>query len=256
VIASRARWLASLILLTAGCDKKSKPAAPKVAASAAKKPVAPIPAPAPVTVPDSIAIVPLLDGVFFPGGHQTLRIGRARSLAAIRQARDHGEYVGILTQRETKTEVPSGDDLYQVGTIATVGEMKSEKEGAFSVTFEGLTRFEVKEWIQADPYLMAEVRQLEQVPLTGDEAEDVGEDLARLKKSLRASLARPGVAPDDIAWVDGLEDPGMAADLAIANSGMPIPRRQQLLGVVSVRARLTEAINAFGPPRLRTRTPR
>ncbi|MFN3785692.1 MAG: LON peptidase substrate-binding domain-containing protein, partial [Thiothrix sp.] len=69
---------------------------------------------------DLLMLIPMRDLVLFPGMIIPITIGREQSLAAAQEAVNHGRKIGLILQRHPETETPSGDDLYSIGTRATI----------------------------------------------------------------------------------------------------------------------------------------
>src|SRR5690606_30910802 len=69
---------------------------------------------------DAIVIVPVRGMVLFPGMILPVTIGREMSIAAAQAAVKAERPIGLLLQKDPKVDLPTPEDLYQVGTIAQI----------------------------------------------------------------------------------------------------------------------------------------
>lgn len=70
-------------------------------------------------IPDTLPILPLRNTVLFPGVIIPINIGREKSLKLIRDSYRQNAMIGVIAQKDTNTENPGLQDLYQIGTVAT-----------------------------------------------------------------------------------------------------------------------------------------
>lgn len=109
-----------------------------------------------------IPILPLKNTVLFPNVVLPITVARAKSLTAISAAggkRDN--FIGVIAQREAKTEDPGASEIHTVGTLAKIVKQIKMPDGNTTLFIMGRIRFEVVKFIQSEPYLTAEVRYLE-----------------------------------------------------------------------------------------------
>src|SRR5690606_14603830 len=76
---------------------------------------------APLEFPeDALIIIPVRNLVLFPGMVVPVAINRERSLAAAQEAARSGRQLGIVLQKDPQADNPTADDLYDVGTLASL----------------------------------------------------------------------------------------------------------------------------------------
>ena len=71
-------------------------------------------------IPHTLPILPIRNIVVFPGTVMPLNIGRAKSKALLEEVMPGDKLIGVLTQRNSDSEDPNIEDLYQVGVAANV----------------------------------------------------------------------------------------------------------------------------------------
>src|SRR5262249_28099788 len=100
-------------------------------------------------------LLPLRNGVLFPGTIITLPVGRERSVALVRGLAK-GDVLGVATQKDPAVEVPGAADLHPVGTHAKVAEILRLPTGDYRIALEAIGRFTLRGLIRTEPYWLAE----------------------------------------------------------------------------------------------------
>ena len=108
-------------------------------------------------VPDNIPLLSLRNTVLFPGVVIPITVGRDRSINLIKEANKNKTSIGVVSQKDGKTEDPSGEDLNRVGTVARIIKMLRMPDGTNTVILQGQRRFSWDKIVQEDPYLKASV---------------------------------------------------------------------------------------------------
>jgi ATP-dependent Lon protease len=186
--------------------------------------------------PKHVGILPLRNDVFFPGAVLQLAIGRPASVALLHDVQDEDLALGIVSQRVASVEEPSAEDLYDVGTYATVISVMRTGEDRFQVLVKGTGRFRLKRLDESGPFLTADV-----APATAEELGDPPEDsLVKAVKTdgIRYVSLRPDLPERSKAVVRGIRNPGRLADVLAAHLEVPIEARQDVLATFSLKARL------------------
>ena len=93
----------------------------------------------------------------FPYMTMHLDVGRMKSVKAIEEAMRQHQLVFLVTQMDASVEVPSINDLYTVGTIARIKQVLRLPGDAIRILVEGISRAEIAEFLQEEPYFVAEV---------------------------------------------------------------------------------------------------
>jgi ATP-dependent Lon protease len=121
-----------------------------------------------ITIPaGAMMILPLRNTVLFPSTIMPLAVGRRKSLQIMEHAVREQLPIGFVTQLDAGVEKPQPVDLVSVGTSANVLRMFSLPDGQRQVIIQGQQRFEIKEFIQTDPFFIARVSMIEEtVPHT------------------------------------------------------------------------------------------
>src|SRR5262247_1442856 len=112
----------------------------------------------PVEVPELISILPLRNSVLFPGSIIPIDVGRRKSVRLVEEAiSKERPVIGILTQRDARTEDPGSGDMYTVGCAARILKVIKLAKDNFSVILQGVARVKIGEYLQHDPFITARV---------------------------------------------------------------------------------------------------
>lgn len=106
---------------------------------------------------ERIPIIALRNTVLFPGVVIPINIGRPKSVSAIKASDVSDKFVGVLSQMDGKIEDPTIEDLYKIGTVAKILKLLTMPDGSTTAIIQGRKRFEVKEFLAEDPYLIGRI---------------------------------------------------------------------------------------------------
>lgn len=107
------------------------------------------------TIPDKLPILPLRNSVLFPGVVIPITAGRDSSIQLVKDANRGDKIIGVVAQKNEKTDDPTLKDLHEIGTVARILKLLKMPDGNTTVILQGTKRFRVGELIQSDPYLVA-----------------------------------------------------------------------------------------------------
>jgi len=195
-------------------------------------------------VPSELAILPIRNGVAFPGTVMPLTIGREKSKRLLDDILPEVKVVGIFAQKDAQVEDPGFDDLYSVGCACVILKLLKVPDGNLSIVVHGLTRVAIRKALTTEPYHRAEVGILE------DKIED-SKDLEALTLSVRETAGRiislSANVPDEAALVlDNITEPGALADFLAANVTAKLTDKQDLLETIDAKERLSELTKLMG----------
>jgi ATP-dependent Lon protease len=84
-----------------------------------------------------LPLLPLRDIVVFPGMVVPLFVGREKSVAALEAAMAGNKDIFLLAQLDPGCDDPHGDDLFDMGVVATVLQLLKLPDGTVRVLVEG-----------------------------------------------------------------------------------------------------------------------
>jgi ATP-dependent Lon protease len=185
---------------------------------------------------DAMIIVPVRNFVLFPGMVMPVTIGRPRSVAAAQQAVREQRQVGILKQRDPEVSEPTALDMHRMGTVANVVRFITDPNGTHHLVCQGDERFQVVEFLSGWPFLVARVLR---IPEPATKTPEIEARLLHLRgQALEALELMPQAPRELVAAIQGIEQPGALADLAMAYMDVKPEEKQEVLETIDVSARM------------------
>ena len=181
-------------------------------------------------------VMPLRDVVVFPGTVMPLFVGREKSINAIQQAMQGDRQIFLVSQKVADLDAPTLDEVYRVGTLATILQTLKLADGTVKVLIEGMERFELLSLEEDKHVFRGDIRRLE---TRVDNPVEL-EQLIRLAKERFAHYAKLNskLSSDVKASVARTDDPDALVDLIAANLDLSLEAKQSLLEQSSLNARL------------------
>jgi ATP-dependent Lon protease len=105
-------------------------------------------------------ILPVRNMVMFPNVVIPITAGRKTSIQLLEEAQKNGDFIGIVSQKNSELETPTEKDLYHTGTLAKIIKIIKLPEGNITAITKGFHRFKIKKMLEAQPYFKAEISKL------------------------------------------------------------------------------------------------
>jgi ATP-dependent Lon protease len=184
-------------------------------------------------------VVPIRDGIVYPGTEMILTFGRSRSVTAIEAAHASGKRVVLAMQKNANVNDPTASDLFTTATIAEIVQMM-KNDGEINALVRGIAKVEIVSFESVEPFFLARV-----VP-KDDTVEDT-DDVQALTRHIVGELRRAvnlGKTMDFLTFMNIMS--GVTAlQLSYQIAGIidiKPAERQELLEISSVRERLEREI--------------
>ncbi|MBE0493892.1 MAG: endopeptidase La [Thiomicrospira sp.] len=183
-----------------------------------------------------VLIMPLRDVVVFPGSVMPLFVGREKSINAVYEAQKRDRQLFLIAQKSPELEDPASDDLYSVGTLANILQTLKLPDGTVKVLVEGVQRFELLNLHADGEFLEADIAALDVD--SGPDAETRALTSLLRDRFLHLAELRKKLPSEVKDTIEKTHDANRLVDLVGANMSLGIERKQSLLSLVSVNARL------------------
>lgn len=187
----------------------------------------------------SIPVIPLRNTVLFPGQVVPIVIGRARSRAAIEKALEGDRLVILVAQKvETGDREPTLEEIYSVGVVARIENHVFHESGrSHQVLLMGITRFKTANLREVDRMFLTDGAPLEDLQdLEGETRQTLIANARVLAKEIFSFL--PPSLSQFAGILESTDDPVLLTHLIAQHIEAKIPRKQELLEMISVRNRL------------------
>ena len=197
----------------------------------------------PVEVPEIISILPLRNSVLFPGSIIPIDVGRKKSVKLVEEAiSKERPVIGIVTQRDARTEDPGPGDLYMVGCAARILKVIKLAKDNFSVILQGVSRIRLLEIGGSDPFMTARVQALPDSASTDVELDALVMNVKDVAK--RVIKLMPELPKEASALVDSVVEPGQLSDVIISHLDVQVDEKQDVLETFDLKARLRKVLRS------------
>ena len=191
-------------------------------------------------IPKELAILPLKGTVIYPGLAVPLIIGRERSIQLIDDALGSDKMIGVVTQKDPKVQDPAPEEMFSIGTAASILKMVRVSERDIRVVVQGVARIKVDRYLESDPYYIARVSHLEEDYIEGITIEALSTNVKDVfRKVVELS---PQVPSEIMGMITNLKNPGMLADFVVSSLNIPLEEKQQILEIIEIPARLNHVL--------------
>ncbi len=181
-------------------------------------------------------VLPLRDIVVFPHMIVPLFVGREKSVRALEDVMREDKQILLVTQKDAGLDDPAVEDLYEVGTVATVLQLLKLPDGTVKVLVEGGKRAEISGYVDNPDFFQA----------YGAVREDADEDDSELEALARSVVTQfeqyiklnKKIPPEVLVSVNQIEEPAKLADTVASHLSLKISEKQELLETKLVGDRL------------------
>ncbi|MGH8009606.1 MAG: LON peptidase substrate-binding domain-containing protein, partial [Candidatus Binatia bacterium] len=168
-----------------------------------------------VAIPQELPILPLRGVVIFPSAIVPLLISRGSSLKLVEDCRKGDNILGLATQKNPEDENPEPQALFARGCAGRILKMLKYPDGSVRILVQGLTRIEIRDYVQREPYLRAHVARLQDI---GHPSKDLDALQAHMVSQFAKFVSMVPYLPDELQGVVmNIKDPGKVSDLVAAN---------------------------------------
>ena len=195
-------------------------------------------------IPDQLNDVPVLtlrDVVVYPDMVIPLFVGRSKSIRALDVAMEDNKQILLVTQKNADVDDPGFDDLYDVGTLASILQLLKLPDGTLKVLVEGAQRVELVALNARDDYYTADTIPLEENESFDARKIDVYERtlVSLFEKYVKLNKKIP---PEILTSLSGIDDPVRLADTIAAHLSLKVTDKQIILEIPDIETRLIHLI--------------
>jgi ATP-dependent Lon protease len=186
-----------------------------------------------------LPVVPIRDGIVFPGTEMILTFGRQRSVSAIEAAESRGKRMILVMQRNPNINDPTPSDLYGIATVGEIVQMM-KNEGEINALVRGVSKVEILSYEAVEPFFVGRAITIAD---TTEEDEETKALFNHLTNELRHAV-KLGKTMDFLTFMNimsGVSPQTLSHQVAGVLDIKP-NERQELLELISVKSRLEKEI--------------
>ncbi len=191
----------------------------------------------------TVPIVAIRGSVVFPLTDTILSFGRPKSVKAVNSAFQEDKVIAIFTQKDVKTPNPSEEDLYKVGTIATITQMMST-DGEIHAIVRGHNRIRLQKIIANEPYLVGRVLEISEDRDSSAEVSALAKQLSELFKKA-VNLGKQAEIVTVMKLVSGQAEPIELVDQIASLLEIKTDEKQKLLETFPLKVRIKKVLEAL-----------
>jgi len=173
---------------------------------------------------ENVPVLPLRDVVVYPHMVIPLFVGREKSIQALDVAMRTDKRIMLVAQKQADVDDPKADDLYRIGTIATILQLLKLPDGTVKVLVEGVDRARIEK-LHAGEHYSSDVTLLPDQEAYDEREMDV---LARSVISQFEQYVKLNkkVPPEVLTALAGIEHAGRLADTVAAHMSLKLSEKQ------------------------------
>jgi ATP-dependent Lon protease len=186
-------------------------------------------------------LLPLRDVVVYPHLVIPLFVGRAKSVRALEIASEGNKQILLVAQKSANKDEPDAEDLYSIGTMATVLQMLKLPDGTVKVLVEGLHRVLISEFVETEECFLAKAEKI------NDPKEDDSETEALMRTVFtqfdQYVKLNKKIPPEILTSLATINDASRLADTISAHLTLKLEEKQKILEMLSVTGRLEHLLH-------------
>ncbi|MFN4009348.1 MAG: endopeptidase La [Pannonibacter sp.] len=185
-------------------------------------------------------VLPLRDIVVFPHMIVPLFVGREKSIRALEEVMTSDKHILLATQKNAADDDPASDDIYEIGTLATVLQLLKLPDNTVKVLVEGGARARITRYTDRSDFYEAEAEVLPEKDGENIEVEALARSVvAEFENYVKLNKK---VSPEVLGAVNQIEDHSKLADTIASHLAIKIPEKQDILAIDSVAERLERVL--------------
>ena len=191
--------------------------------------------------PEVLPILPLRNTVLFPGVIIPITVTRARSIKLIKEAEKNNKIIGVVSQKDSKIELPQFSDLNKIGTVAQILKVLKMPDGNITAVIQGRKRFELDEMIETDPYYKAKIKDYVEVKPYSDKEFDA---LVSSVKDLALKIIdeSPNIPNEASIAIKNIKSSSFVINFVSSNMSISMLNKQNLLEEIDLKKRAIKVL--------------
>ncbi|TNF45964.1 MAG: endopeptidase La [Bacteroidetes bacterium] len=192
--------------------------------------------------PDVLPILPLRNNVLFPGVVIPITVGRDKSIKLISDSNKGNKIIGVVSQKDQEEENPEFEDLHNVGTVAQIIRTLRMPDGSTTVIIQGKKRFEMVSPEQAEPYMKASVKYLNETPF--DKKDKETEVMIGTVKDLALQIIKesPNIPTEASFAIGNIDSPTFLVNFISSNMNADVAKKQEMLEELNTKQRIMKVL--------------
>jgi len=181
-------------------------------------------------------VLALRDVVVYPHMVIPLFVGREKSIRCLEAAMEKDKQIFLVAQKDAGVDEPEIEDIFTVGTIATILQLLKLPDGTVKVLVEGNQRGKIDTFVSTEDFFIAEVLSSADTELAESEQEVlIRSAISQFEGYVKLNKKIP---PEVLTSLSGIEDAARLADTMAAHMPLKLSEKQKVLEMLGITERL------------------
>ncbi len=183
-----------------------------------------------------LPFLPLRGVVVYPQIVHPLFVAREKSIRALKAAMAADKKVVLAAQKQHSEDDPRKDDLYTIGTVATVLQLMHVNDGTVKVLVEGVERVQIRNYHFDEDFYKADI-----VAMSSHIVEE--KDTEILIRSLLSQFDQyvqlsKKISPEVLTSITSIDDPSRLVDTIATHMALQLQEKQNILELANLKPRI------------------
>ena len=189
------------------------------------------------SIPETLPILPLRNTVLFPGVVIPITASRDKSVKLIKNANSGDKLIGVVSQKDGSVSNPTQSDINNIGTVAKILRVLQMPDGNLTIIIQGKKRFNIKNFISEDPFILASVNELIELKPEKDDKKfnatiDSIKDLA-----LKIINDNPNIPTEASFAIKNIHSNSFLVNFVSSNMNISVGEKYKILKIDSLQKR-------------------
>ena len=186
-------------------------------------------------IPSELGILPIKNTVIYPHMIVPLIVETPKSIELVDDVMNSNRILALVSQKHPETEHTSPDDLYSVGTAASILKIIRLND-SIQIFAQGLSRTQIVDYIQTDPYLLGKIKIIPEENTLNLKIEAFRRNI---KEMFTRIVSLDDNLPDELGLiVQEIENPSKLTDLVASNLELSLSEKQSILETFDLNNRM------------------
>jgi ATP-dependent Lon protease len=196
-------------------------------------------------MPEMLPILPLRNTILFPGVVIPITVARDKSIQLLKEANKSPEkLVGVVAQKSSEIEEPMREDLYEIGTMATILRMIKMPDGSTMAVIQGKRKFKLTGQMITEPYLKSNIIALQEPDLLeSEETRAMSESIKDFAQ--RIINVSPHIPSEAANALKKIKSPTFLINFVSSNLNAELAVKQEILEELNYNNRAQKVLEAL-----------
>jgi ATP-dependent Lon protease len=183
-----------------------------------------------------IPVLPLRDVVVYPHMVIPLFVGREKSIKCIEASMVQDKKIMLVSQKEASIDEPQVNDLFNIGTIASILQMLKLPDGTIKVLVEGLQRAKINLLTNNGHYFISKIELITNPKInTKEQKVLIRTTINQFESYIQLNKKIP---PEILNSLNNIDDAARLADTMAAHMPLKLSDKQAILEIPKISKRL------------------